>query len=233
MDDNLNYETYIYISSSKLFISIYTNLNKKVYEEEIRIEQISTQLIFQELNDFLSKNILKIEKKLNNFIKNTSVILDLDEIFSFEISVKKNNFDNIISTKILNHLLYDLKDYCKKTIDEKKIIHMMINNYQVDNKDYHFLPKEINCNKFSLDVKFLCLSVALIKDLENIFKKYQISLDCIVSAKYIKEFLTNKDEDISLIAKKMINGHNSNEVKLVDKTIKNKGFFEKFFNFFN
>lgn len=233
MDDDLNYETYIYISSSKLSISTYTNLNKKVYEEELKIKQVSTHLIFQELDNFLSNNIFKIEKKLNNFIKKTSVVLDLDEIFSFEISVKKNNFENIISTKILNHLLYDLKDYCKKTIDKKKIIHMIISNFQVDNKNYPFLPIEISCNNFSLDVKFLCLSIVLIKDLENILKKYQISLDNILSADYIKGYLINKDENIFLMAKKIIDGHNPNEIKLVDKTIQNKGFFEKFFNFFN
>ncbi len=35
------------------------------------------------------------------------------------------------------------------------------------------------------------------------------------------------------MTKKIINGHNPNEVKLVNKTRENKGFFEKFFNFFN
>ena len=110
---------------------------------------------------------------------------------------------------------------------------MIICKYLVDNKNYPFLPKEINCNNFSLDIKFLCISVNLIKDLENILKKYQITLDHIVSADYIKEYLINKDDDMSLMTKKIIDGHNPNEVKLVEKTIKNNGFFEKFFNFFN
>ena len=120
MDENLNYETYLYISPSRLFISVTTNLNEKVYEEELKIEQLSRPFIFQKLDNFLDKNILKIEKKLNNFIQNATIILDLDEIFSFEISVKKNNFENTITSKILNHLLYDIKDYCKETTDKKK-----------------------------------------------------------------------------------------------------------------
>ena len=233
MDENLNYETYLYISPSRLFISVTTNLNEKVYEEELKIEQLSRPFIFQKLDNFLDKNILKIEKKLNNFIQNATIILDLDEIFSFEISVKKNNFENTITSKILNHLLYDIKNYYKETTEKKKIIHMIICKYLVDNKNYPFLPKEINCNNFSLDIKFLCISVNLIKDLENILKKYQITLDHIVSADYIKEYLINKDDDMSLMTKKIIDGHNPNEVKLVEKTIKNNGFFEKFFNFFN
>ena len=35
------------------------------------------------------------------------------------------------------------------------------------------------------------------------------------------------------MAKKMIDGFNPNEVILKDKSEKNQGFFEKFFNFFS
>ena len=35
------------------------------------------------------------------------------------------------------------------------------------------------------------------------------------------------------MTKKIIDGHNKNEVKLVNKTPKNKGFFEKFFDLFS
>ena len=39
-------------------------------------------------------------------------------------------------------------------------------------------------------------------------------------------------KDIFSMARKIINGHNPNEVSLINKSLKNKGFFEKFFNFF-
>ena len=55
----------------------------------------------------------------------------------------------------------------------------------------------------------------------------------LVSGAYIRQFLDDENKDIFLIAKKMINGHNPNEVMLVDKTLKKQGFFEKFFNFFS
>ena len=35
------------------------------------------------------------------------------------------------------------------------------------------------------------------------------------------------------MARKIINGYNSTEVTLINKSKKNQGFFEKFFNFFN
>ena len=36
-----------------------------------------------------------------------------------------------------------------------------------------------------------------------------------------------------LMCQKIIDGHNNNEILLVQKTRKNQGFFEKFFNFFS
>ena len=110
---------------------------------------------------------------------------------------------------------------------------MMIDNYIVDNKNHPFLPEGVKCNNFSMDIKFLCISNHLIKNLEKILKKYQISLNRLVSANYIKKFLPTEQKDIFLMAKKIINGHNPNEVFLIEKTQKNKGFFERFFKFFN
>ena len=82
-------------------------------------------------------------------------------------------------------------------------------------------------------MKFICISNFLINNFEEIFKKYQISLGQVVSAKYIKKFISDEKKSIFLMAKEIIEGHNPNEVKMVNKSSKNKGFFEKFFNFFS
>ena len=153
--------------------------------------------------------------------------------FSVKISVKKNNHNDYINLKSLNHLLYEAKESCKKTIDQKKIIHMIINNFQIDDKSYSLLPKDIKCQNYSLDLELICLSENFLRELEIILKKYHISLNRVVSADYIKDFCSTDDRDIFLMAEMIVNGHNPNEVILIDKPEKNEGFFEKFFNFFN
>ena len=232
MKDNLNYETYLFISSKKMIISVYSDSNNKIYEEELIFKDVDLKINFIKIDFFLEKNIFKIEKKIKKFVKKISIILDLDIFFSTEISIKKNN-ENLMDFKSLRYLLNEAKDYCQKTINEKKIIHMTIENYQIDNKDYSFLPKDTKCDSFSLDIKFLCISNDLNKDLETTLKKYQISIKQIVSANYIEKFLSNEEKDLFLMTKKIMNGYNPNEVFLIDKTTKNHGFFEKFFNFFN
>ncbi len=233
MNEDLNFETYLFISSKKLIISVNTDLNKKIFEKELIINQNEKQLIFDRLDYFLNENIFKIEKILKYFVKRISVILDLDEFLPVGISVKKNNYENVIDLAGLKYILNEVNDYCKKTIGEKKIVHMIIGNYKIDNQDFNSLPLNIDCKSFSLDVKFLCISNKLVKHIEMILKKYQISLHKILSAEYIGEFLNEKNTDLFAMAKKIVEGHNPNEVLMIDKTNENKGFFEKFFNFFN
>ena len=69
--------------------------------------------------------------------------------------------------------------------------------------------------------------------LEAILKKYHISLNRIFSANYVQQFFSPDDYNIFSISKKIIDGLNPNEVILLEKTDKNKGFFERFFNFFS
>ena len=233
MIDNSNFQTYLFVSSSKLNISLYNQMNERIYQKEFLFKGDETDGILKKIESFLNENILSIEKKFQKFIKKISIILDLETFFLVSISVKKNNHNDKIKINNLNYLLQEAKDYCKKTIDGKKIIHMTIENYNLDNKNYVYLPSENNCNSFSLDIKFVCIDHKTIKNFEEILKKYQISLAHLVSGAYIRQFLDDENKDIFLIAKKMINGHNPNEVMLVDKTLKKQGFFEKFFNFFS
>ena len=233
MDEFSNYETYLYISPSKFIITVNTSLSKTVYYEELAVKDQSDNKNFEKLDQFLNHNIFKIEKKLKSFVEKIDIILDLDIFFPVEISIKNNNYEDYIDLKNLNYLLYEAKEVCKKTIDQKKIIHMIIDNYQIDNKIYSSLPDNIKCSSYSLDLKLICISNSLIREIEIILKKYHISLNQLLSGSYIKNFFFNDEIDIFLMAKKMIDGHNPNEVILKDKSEKNQGFFEKFFHFFS
>jgi hypothetical protein len=110
---------------------------------------------------------------------------------------------------------------------------MLIENYRIDNNNYSFLPDDLNCNNFSLDVKFICLPKNLIEELEIILKKYHILINQVLCASYIENFFDEDHLDVFTTASRIISGHNTNEVLLINKTLKNKGFFEKFFDFFN
>ena len=234
MDNELNFETYLFINNKKLIICVIQNTTRKIiYKEQMILDDSFDELKFKRLNDFLDKNIFKVEKILKNFIKNIFIILDSKEFFPIEISIRKDNNGHLINSKTLSYPLNDLKNLCQLNYQDKKIIHMLIENYKIDNKNYSFLPDNLNCDNFSLDVKFICLSKNLIEELEIVLKRYQILINQVLCASYIENFFDRDHPDLFTTASRIISGHNTNEVLLVNKTLKNKGFFEKFFDFFS
>ena len=115
MDDYLDFETYLSLSPEKFIIKVNTETKKNLYEKELILSSNSKHVDLEKLELFLNENIFKIEKILNGFIKKIIMIIDSDDFFSVDISIKKNNYGNILSLKTLNYLLYDLKDYCKES----------------------------------------------------------------------------------------------------------------------
>ena len=229
-----DFQTYLYLNNTQYIIYVSDNKsNEKIYSEKLTIEENSSKLKLSKLDEFLDSNILKIEKKLNNFIKNIYVILDSEEFHSIKLSIKKDNNGNLINSETLIHPLNDLKNLCQSNLQNEKVIHFLIEKYVIDNKFYTTLPENIICNIFSLDTEFICLSKSLIENIEKILKKYHISVNQILSATYLEKFKDNKDNTIFTTASRIISGHNSNEVLLIGKIIKKQGFFEKFFNLFN
>ena len=234
MSNEHSFETYLFISQKKFIICVINNISlETIYSEQILLEDNYNDLTFKRLNEFIENNIFKIEKILNNFVKNVYIILDSEEFFSVKLSIKKNNNGNHIDSNSLIHPLNDLKNSCQTNFNEKKIIHMLIENYLVDNKSYSSLPLNKKCNFFSLDVNFICLSKNFIDDLEKILKKYHILISQILYADYVENFFDQNHQTIFSTASRIKSGLNENEVLLVGKTLKNKGFFEKFFDFFN
>ena len=234
MNEELKFETYLFIDSKKLVIcAIEKKTFKILFKEEKLLDDHNEDSNLKKLDNFLAKNILKIEKILKNFVKDVYIILDDKEFLPIEISIKKDHNGNSISQENLINPLNVLKNLCQFSFKDKKIIHMLIENYQIDGKDYSFLPENLKCNNFSLDIKFICLSKNLIEHYESVLKRYHILVNQILNAEYIEQFQDQQNPNIYTTASRIISGYNNNEISLVNKTLKSKGFFEKFFDLFS
>ena len=67
MSNEVNFETYLFISKKKFIIRVIHNSSfEKIYSEQILLND-NSELDFEILNEFLEKNILKFEKILKNF----------------------------------------------------------------------------------------------------------------------------------------------------------------------
>ena len=234
MNEGLKFETYLLIEKKKLVIcAIKKKTFEVIFKEEKLFDDHNEDSKLKILDKFLAQNILKIEKNLKNFVKDTHIILDNREFFPIEISIKKDHNGSSISQENLINPLNVLKNLCQFSFKDKKIIHMLIENYQIDGKDYSFLPENLKCNSFSLDIKFICLSKNLIEHYGSILKRYHVLVNQILNAEYIKQFQDQQNPNIYTTASRIISGYNNNEILLVNKTLKSKGFFEKFFDLFS
>ena len=218
MDNDLIYDTFLFCSNKKFTLSVAQSSDLKIIYEETEFFDIQTDSIeLKKLEAFLDNNIYKVEKKINSFINDIYLILDIKDFNTIQISIKNNNNENALSFSSLSYSLNEAKKLCFKNSNDEKIIHMVIDNYQIDKKDYSSLPKNIKCNNFSLDLRFICLPDLLVKDLEKILRKYQISIKQILNNSYIESLFKNNNKNLFQKVKEVADGFNENEVKLEKK----------------
>ena len=234
MENDLNFEVFLFFSPGKIILSVNHKTDfKLIFKDEISFENSSTQLNFNKLDSFLNENIFKVEKILGNFVEKINIIIETSDFFNLQISMKKHNHNENINSSIILYLIKSAKYQCEKTIQNMKIIHILIDNYFIDDVHFTKLPLNQKCKNFSLDISFICLPDELIRHIEKTLKNFQISVNRILSASYIYKFTNDRDINFFKMTSKIIDGYNKNEVNLVNKTSKNRGFFEKFFDLFN
>jgi len=233
MKNKLENKIFLFLSINKFTIVALNSTDELIYKEEILTNNKSNHIDLNFLDNFLNENIFKIEKRLDEFIKSIFLIIDHQNIFSIRLSIK-NKFDNIkINSDSMHKLLLEAKSCCNKTLEDLDILHMKIDQFYIDGTYFKNLPNKKNCNNLSIDVSYICLPKRISKTIEDVLRKYQISLDRMLSLDYLNSFLDNKNENLYATAQKILDGFNENEVYIADKNSKKLGFFERFFNFFS
>ena len=233
MIEDLDFETYLYISKDKFQIFV---LNKKklknLYSQELKIDH---QFDFKDLNillNFLDKNIYKIEKLIGNFIKNIILIVENEKNLKINMGIKKS-YETSLKQKSFSSNLTELKDLFKKNYQDQTIMHMCIINYIIDGKRYSSFDTKLINDYFCIEVSFIAIDNKLVFAFDNMLEKYQIKIKQYMCGNYINNFIGDTGDEISIIANKLRNGLNINEINIVPKHKENKGFFEKFFQLFS
>ena len=234
MTEELSFEAYLSLSQNKFQIYLLDKKSlKNIYKEEVYLENTSDLIDYNLLHSFLDKNIFKIEKLIGKFLRSIIVVIDNNQTLNCSIGIKKKNYGEKIDKNNLESSLAELKDLFKENYQNYKIMHFVINRCLIDGINYTSFDKEIIGEDMIIEVNFISISNILIKEISNVLEKYQIKIDLLFEKKYIKNLFEGEHLDLSLIAFKIQNGHNKNEITLVPKSIKKRGFFEKFFQLFS
>ena len=228
MIENSDFETFLYISKNKYQIFVYDKNNlKNLYHEEI---ENNDEIELNILSKFIDDNIYKIEKMIKNFIRNIILIIQDDKVLDIGISLKKKIYEKNIDQKQLENSLVEIKDIFKENYQDLIIMHMIIiekeNNFSLnnDNKNDDYLFLEVN---------FISIPNNFTFNFDKLLENHQIKIKRYMSADYIKSFFDKESMEFFVMANKLNDGLNKNEVQLVSKNKENKGFFEKFFQLFS
>ena len=234
MTEELSFEAYLSLSQNKFQIYLLDKKSlKNIYKEEVYLENGSDLIDYNFLHSFLDKNIFKIEKLIGNFLRSIVVIIENNQTLNCSIGTKKKNYGEKISKHYLESSLADLKDLFKENYQNSKIMHFIVNRCLIDGVNYTSFDEEIDVEDICIEVSLIYISNILIKEISNVLEKYQIKIDRLFEKKYIKNLFKGEHLDLSLIAFKIQSGHNKNEITLVPKSMKKRGFFEKFFQLFS
>ena len=228
MIEDTEFETFIYISKNKYQIFVYDKNNlKNLYHEEIENDN---EIELNILSKFIDDNIYKIEKMIKNFIRNIILIIQDDKVLDIGISLKKKIYEKNIDQKQLENSLVEIKDIFKENYQDLIIMHMIIiekeNNFSLnnDNKNDDYLFLEVN---------FISIPINFTFNFDKLLENHQIKIKRYMSAGYIKSFFDKESMEFFVMANKLNDGLNKNEVQLVSKDKENKGFFERFFQLFS
>ncbi len=234
MIEELEFETYLFISTNKFEIYLFDKKkSKNLYKEKFNFENNSENLDLITLTKFLDENIFKIEKLIGKFIKNIFLIIEIKELLNINLCIKKKNYDQQISKKNFENSLIEAKDLFNESFQDKKIMHMLIREYIVGDQSHLSYIDNLRGDSYRLEIQFKSISSEITFQLDKILEKYQIKISRCLDGEYIKNYFKNEKLELSQMANRILNGANENEIKIIPKNVGKIGIFEKFFQLFS
>ena len=134
------------------------------------------------------KIISFLEDNTKEYLEDVNLMLDSPKMLSIGISIAKRLDGSKLKKEDVQFLVQDCKQQILKNYSNYEIVHIIINNYKIDNIEYTFLPDNIICNFVSLDIFFICIPKETIEYFKNFFSKINISVNKIFCSSYAKFF---------------------------------------------
>ena len=130
--------------------------------------------------------IKKAEKKISMHIQDVVLSLDHENMFTIDLSFRRD-FDNKIKiAKIYDNLVLELEQTLNSYYNELEIIHIILNKCIIDNKTYLDLPKDIKINNIKVDFKVICFPKKIIGQVRSILNNINVQILNFFCTSYLK-----------------------------------------------
>jgi len=191
-----NYSTIIDFGSSELRLGVFDNELSKLFFQSKDIFQKDN---YEEYLKSINLLIREAENKISAHLENITVLYDTSEIFTIDLSIKKKLEQKINFKDVCSSIILEANQLIKDCYINKKIIHLIIKKYVINDKKFLNIPDEMpKLNSLILEIKFICLPYNLYQNVFETFKKNNLKIlnfyssSLVRSFKYIDFFKENK-----------------------------------------
>ena len=133
----------------------------------------------------------------------------------------------------MENSLVEVKDIFRENYQDQIIMHMIVVDNDKNESNSLLNNDNKNDDYMFLEINFISITNNFTFYFDKLLESHQIKISRYMSYKYIKNYIGEDLAELSSMAYKLNNGLNKNEVQIVSKSVKNSGFFEKFFQLFS
>ena len=120
--------------------------------------------------DIKIKNIVtSLEKNTDEYLDSINLMIDSQKMLTIGVSISKKLDGSKLKKEDIQFLIQDAKQQLLKNYPNQNIVHIIIQNYKIDDTNYNFFPDKMNCNLISIDVLFICIPKNIIDYYKRIF----------------------------------------------------------------
>ena len=167
------FDAIIDFGSKNLKLGVFNKDLENIYSSKQEINSVE----YLSLDKSLTTLIKDAEKYLSYHIGNVIVLYDSTQYYSIDLCIKKVFDQEVDLTKVYNYLIEDAHFFVSQNNFKDQIIHLVINNIIVnENIKIDKISKNKNVKSLILEIKFICLSKKLIKEITNQFKKNNLQI---------------------------------------------------------
>ena len=225
---------YLAIIGHNLHIDYFNSKDENSHHQKkyLMPDTLDDNLNLTILTKFILEKVKDFEKDVGSFIEKVNLITDAKyDLFSLSLKNKFNS--NKIKDADVVRLINDAKKLIIRNNKNCFILHILVDKYVIDGKEYLSFPENVNCKEFIINVRFVTIQNSIAKTLVNLFKSCNVEVVKIISHQYASRFGDSSDTSPCVAGKRVTEGINSSEVITHSVHTKSQGLFEKMFNFFS
>ena len=188
-----NFYTFIDFGKSAIRASSFNKETKKVENHlELTIKSNQSNNLSNE-EELIEDLIFNLEKKNGEYLNEIFLLVDNSNILSISITIFKKSDEQILKDNIIKYIIDDAKFEINKNYPNYEIVHTIIRNFFLDEKKFSKLPKNLNYNKFAVELNFIIYPKSFIENLRKIFAKQNVAIKKFIFSSYSKSiFYQNK-----------------------------------------